>query len=141
MRLTVSLVQPVVPPGWSFQQSTTLFAPHGDASIIASSEPLDPSMDTERYAAVQLGLLQREMGDFLELASGRLLLGDAVPARWRQFRWTPPDGVSVTQLQVYAAAGGRGATATATTPSTEWDRYESLVHDVMRSMHVAVDRP
>ncbi len=137
MRLTVNLVQLVVPNGWHFKQTTTLTAPTGEANVIASSEPLDPSVDTQHYAAAQLGALQREFPHFREVASGQILLGNVVPAVWRQFEWKPPDGVPVTQLQLYAVVGGRGSTATATTASTSWDRYEGVFHDVLRTMVVA----
>ena len=42
----------------------------------------------------------------------------------RRFEWTPPDGVAVTQIQLYYAEDGRGYTATATTPSTQFERFE-----------------
>lgn len=138
MRVSNIEIQPDCPPGWFRKTSVTLLAPDGQANVIASSEPLDATIDNERYAAVQLDLLQREFPHFAEHASGRLDLG-GIGAIWRQFSWTPPDGVSITQLQLYAVTNGRGHTATATTPTASWNRFEELFHDTFRSMIVAVD--
>lgn len=133
MRVTNTGVQPICPPGWYRKTSVTLLAPDGQANMIASSEPLDPTIDTEQYALTQLTLLRREFPKFEEHASGRLDL-DGIIAVWRQFSWSPPDGVPVTQVQLYATTIGRGYTATGTSPTASWDRFEEIFHDTFRSM-------
>ncbi len=47
------------------------------------------------------------------------------------------DGVAVTQLQIYYAHCGRGYTATATTPSTSWSRFEPVFHRVLETLEIA----
>ncbi len=133
MRISNTGIQPVCPEGWYHKTSVTLLAPDGLGNVIASSEPLDGSFDTERYAMVQLELLRDQFPQFSEHANGRLDLG-GTPAIWRKFSWTPPDGLPVTQLQLYAVADGRGYTATATTPTSNWERYEEVFHNAFRSI-------
>ena len=126
-----------LPPGWFAKESVTLLAPDGSANVIASSEPLDPSIDTDRYAEVQGGLLRREFPHYQELWFGRMAVLGGLPGVQREFTWTPPDGVPVTQLQWYFAQAGRGYTATATTPSSSFSRLEPALRHVLGGVRVA----
>jgi hypothetical protein len=124
---TASLTVPL-PLGWFGKESFTVLAPDGQANVIASSEPLDPSIDTERYAEVQRGLLEREFPEYHEIGSGELTLAGGITAHWREFGWKPPDGVRVRQVQLYAVPSpGRGYTATATSSDAGWDRYAAIL--------------
>lgn len=136
MRISSTEIQPVCPEGWYYKTSVTMLAPDGQGNVIASSEPLDPSMDTDRYATVQLELLRGQFHQFSEHANGRLDL-EGTAAIWRRFSWSPPDGLPVTQLQLYAVANGRGYTATATTPTSNWERYEEVFHNALRSIVIS----
>lgn len=113
-----------LPEGWFAKESITLLAPDGQANIIASSEPLDPSIDTDRYAEVQGELLRKEFPGYREFAYEPAQMLGGRRGFIRRFEWTPPDGVPVTQIQLYYAENGRGYTATATTPSTAFERFE-----------------
>ena len=93
-RFAASITVPL-PPGWFAKESFTVLAPDGQANVIASSEPLDPSIDTARYAEVQRGLLEKEFPDYHEIGSGEITLAGGVAAQWREFGWQPPDGVRV----------------------------------------------
>lgn len=58
----------------------------------------------------------------------------------RVFEWTPPGGVTVVQVQLYCAEQGRGCTATATTPSTQYERFRDRFGDVLGALKfVAID--
>ena len=48
----------------------------------------------------------------------------------------PPDGVAVTQMQAYYAENGRGYTTTATTPSTQFDRFEWAFNMVLSDIAI-----
>jgi hypothetical protein len=113
-----------LPEGWFAKESITLLAPDGQANIIASSEPLDPSIDTDRYSEVQGELLRKEFPGYREFAYEPAQMLGGRRGFIRRFEWTPPDGVPVTQIQLYYAENGRGYTATATTPSTAFERFE-----------------
>jgi hypothetical protein len=120
--------------GWFAKESMTLLAPDGQANIIASSEPLDTSIDTYQYAEVQGNLLRNEFPGFVEIDYGpRLILGGK-PGYLRTFSWTPDKGENVTQIQLYYAEGGRGYTATATTPTSQFARYEQQVRACLDSL-------
>jgi hypothetical protein len=123
-----------VPDGWFHKQSITLLAPDGQANMIVSSEPLDPILTTDHYAQIQADLLRREFPGFREHEVGRVVLGSGHEAVWRAFSWVPPDGVSVTQLQVYVADRGRGYTATGTTPTNNWNQVEAVFHRMVSSL-------
>ena len=112
----------VVPEGWFVKESITLLAPDGQANVIASSEPLDPTLDSFRYAQIQGDLLRKEFPGYQEFSfDAHVVFG--LPGFKRHFAWVPPDGLPVTQVQVYATNEGRGYTVTATTPSTNQERF------------------
>ncbi len=119
-----------LPDGWFAKESITLLAPDGQANVIVSSEPLDPSIDSYRYAEVQGTLLRQEFPGYRELVFEPTEMLGGRRGYLRRFEWKPPDGVPVTQLQMYYTEHGRGYTATATTPSNQyaglrrtWFRY------------------
>lgn len=132
-RFTPTINTPV-PDGWFVKQSITLLASDRQANIIASSEPLDPPIDTERYAAAQGELLSKEFPGYIEHDAGWQTLDNGEQVIRRRFSWEPPDGVRVTQVQMYAAAGGTGYTATATTPTSEFDRHHLVIATVLQGL-------
>lgn len=120
--------------GWFAKESVTVLAPDGQANVIASTEPLDPTIGSEDYARIQGDLLRTEFPRYVEHAFTPALVFGGRPGFVRRFSWTPPDGVSVTQIQLYHAQGGRGFTATATTPSTQFERHEPALRRILASL-------
>ena len=118
-------VRALLPDGWRAKESVTLVAPDGYANVIASSEPVDPGLDAQQYAEAQGDLLRREFSGYQELEFGPRLIFGGRPGYVRTFSWQPENGDPVTQIQLYYAESGRGYTATATTPSSEFQRYGS----------------
>ena len=107
---------------------------------IASSEPLDPTIDSTQYATIQGELIRKEFPGFTEHSFGPMALFGDQSGYERRFSWTPPDGVRVHQIQIYFSQAGRGYTATATTPATQLDRYEAELRGNSRSTAVPVGR-
>jgi hypothetical protein len=130
--LTVS-----VPENWFAKVSTTLLAPDGQANVIASSEPLDPTITIERYAEVQGELLEREFPGYVLRSYGRESVLGGRSGYFRHFEWTPPDGVPVTQIQMYYVENGRGYTATATTPTEGFPQREIVLREAIRGLRFA----
>lgn len=128
-----------LPTGWFAKESMTILAPDGQANIIASSEPLDESIDTDRYAGVQGDLLRAEFPGYREVSFEPVAMLGGRQGYRRQFEWTPPEGLPVTQIQLYHAEPGRGFTATATTPSTVFPAVESVLREVLESL--TIDHP
>ncbi len=127
-----------VPDGWFAKESLTFVAPDGQANVIASSEPLDETIRSEEYAQIQGDLLQSEFPEYAELSfEPAHVFGRAGFVRY--FRWTPPDGVSVTQIQFYHADTGRGFTATATTPTINFDSVGGLLRLVLDALVIGDD--
>jgi hypothetical protein len=111
--------------------------------MIVSSEPIDASLDVERYVAIQGELLDREFVGYYEesLEPARVFGGRS--GYIRRFGWSPPDGVPVRQIQVYAVEEGRGFTATATAPLHAAPGFEAVFAGLIASLdiaHVADDR-
>ena len=73
-----------VPETWFAKESVTFLAPDGQANVIASSEPLDPSIDTERYASTQGDLLAKEFPGYEQHE-----LRDTEPPGWAPGRLPP----------------------------------------------------
>src|SRR5438874_899986 len=55
-----------LPPGWYGKESFTVLAPDGQANVIVSSEPLNPSIDVYEYAEAQGGLLAKDFNEYHE---------------------------------------------------------------------------
>ena len=129
-----------VPAGWAVKESFTVLSPDGQANVIVSREPLAPDLTTEQYAEIQHGLLRREFPGFEQHDLTEVTLSCG-PALLRTFSWKPPDGVRVTQRQLYFAADGTGCTATATTASSAIARFGPLFDTVLRSLELTVPAP
>jgi tetratricopeptide (TPR) repeat protein len=123
-----------VPDGWQLKQSITVFAPDGLANVIASTEPLAPEFTTETYAGAQGDLLDREFPQFEQLELSQIQTDDEREFIRRVFRWTPEGGEQVTQIQLYCATRGRGYTATATTPTSEYNAHSFELELILRGL-------
>jgi hypothetical protein len=124
----------LVPIGWQARESITLTEPGGAANVIASGEPIDDGIDAERYASVQGDQLRAQMPGFEEREFGPASDFLGRPGFRRVFGWTPPDGVEVTQIQMYAVADGRGYTATATAPASNFEAFAGTFHVMLSSL-------
>lgn len=131
-QLTIPLFE-----GWLAKESITILAPDGQANVIASSEPLDPSIDTSQYAQIQGDLLRKEFPGYQEHAFEPARILGGKNGYIRRFEWFPPDGVPVTQIQLYYAEQGRGYTATATTPTSQFGRFEVEFRQLLGGIAVA----
>ncbi|HUR85345.1 MAG TPA: tetratricopeptide repeat protein [Solirubrobacteraceae bacterium] len=125
-----------VPEDWFAKESTTLLAPDGQANVIASAEPLDPEITVERYAEVQGEILEKEFPGYHEAMFEPFPMFGDRHGFVRQFEWTPPDGVPVTQIQIYYVSKGRGYTATATTPTSGFPDRELTLMAVLRGLRL-----
>ena len=122
-----------MPSGWFWKESLTFLAPDGQANVIVSSEPLDPSIDTTRYAEAQGDLLRSEFPGYQEHEFSKTSAFGFEDGYLRRFEWTPPDGEPVTQLQIYAVRQSRGYTATATATTTRYLANEEAMLDILLS--------
>lgn len=125
-----------LPAGWFFKESHTIIAPKGNANVIASSEPLDPSIDGKLYADIQGDILSSEFTGYTPRGDLEPILIEGVEGGgWRrEFTWHPKDGEPVTQIQVYAVRPGRGFTATATTLTSDLENFYTVLSDVLSAI-------
>lgn len=123
-----------VPNEWSFNESMTLLSPDGMANVIVSSEPIDSSLTAQAYAEVQGDQLRTEFPEYREFELVEAQVFGGRPGYSRHFEWKPADAERVTQIQLYYAESGRGYTATATTPSTNFEELESQLRQVLAGL-------
>jgi hypothetical protein len=124
----------VIPDEWDWKESLTFLAPGGDANVIYSSEPLDGNVDLDRYVSVQGELLLAEFPGYREIALERMQMMGRRQGCLRRFEWSPPEGVPVTQLQLYYVEDARGYTATATTPTTNFPTVDAILVDILQRL-------
>ncbi len=129
-------VSGLIPADWFAKESLTLLHPDGRANVIASSEPLPSGVDTEQYAHTQGQLLDTEFPDYVLHAFEPMLVFGGRRGRVRRFSWTPPEGVQVTQVQIYYVEAERGYTATATTPSSEYAELELELWEILEGLSI-----
>jgi hypothetical protein len=129
-------IQAPRPAEWFFKESITVIAPHGEANVIISGEPLSPHISVDRYAEVQGELLAAEFPGYHQDSFEPSVVFGHHLGYLRQFSWRPPDGVPVTQLQCYAVQESRGYTGTATTPTTGFGRHEDVLRWVLASASI-----
>lgn len=124
-----------LPGDWTFRESLTLAAESGDASVIASSEPVSKELDSERYAVSQ-GELLGEFPGYREHAFEEARFFGGRRAYLRRFEWTPEDREPVMQIQIYAVEDGRGYTATATTLRDTFNRVELTLVEILQGLSI-----
>ena len=124
------------PPGWIHKESITLLHPEGVANVIFSSEPVSQEIDSESYASMQGDLLWKEFPGYGELDFESFVLAGVGSGFKRTFSWVPPDGIPVTQFQIYAVRDGRGYTATATAPSSQFYTMDQILLHALTNLAV-----
>lgn len=129
-----------LPEDWFFKESLTLLAPAGDANVITSSEPVPDDLDSEAYAKVQGDILQNEFPGYHEHAFEPAVLFGGRKTYVRRFEWSPEEAAPVMQIQIYYAEGGRGYTATATTPRDNFDSVELKLTEILEGLSIDPDQ-
>ena len=130
-----------LPRSWQVKESVTLLAPDGQANVIASIEPLDEGIALEQYAGIQGDLLQKEFPGFREHAYGEVIALGGRSGMMREFTWAPPDGVEVSQIQLYYVEDGRGYTATATTPASQFPARRVELRQILLAVRLRGQPP
>ena len=136
-RYTPSVSIPL-PEGWQANDSVTLVAPDGQANVIVSSQQIPDEMSTEEFASAMNEAL--DSPDFATVKVISFGPSDMLSGRdaWlRHFEWEPEDSPPVSQMQLYHAEAGRGYTATATVPTTEAERYELTLGQLLSGLTLA----
>jgi hypothetical protein len=130
-------IQFEIPEGWAFKEQITILRDPDkqvSANLIASSEPAPANTDSEGYAKQIAEQLQRECPAYLELEFERMDAFGGEDGWLRRFEWEPERNLRITQLQVYCVNQGRAYTATATTESEHFDRYQTELIRVLYSL-------
>jgi hypothetical protein len=125
-----------VPEGWVAKGSITLVAPDGEANVIASTEPLEEVVDTERFADARGEVLEQGFPGYREMHAGPVRLLGGRRVFHRIFEWTPEDSEPVTQIQVYHVEGRQAFTATATTPSATFEASQDVLKAILAALRI-----
>jgi hypothetical protein len=126
-----------IPDDWLTKESITLYEQNWEANVIASYEPIEEGLTSKEYAESQGDPLRQEFPAYDEISFSPTELLGGRSGYLRKFEWTPPDGERVTQLQLYYAENGRGFTATATTSSVAFYKFERVLIDVLRNLSLS----
>ena len=124
------------PVEWYSKESHVFLSPDGRANVVASSEPLEPDIDSRGYADVQGDLLEQEFAGYREHSFEAMAVFGGRTGFRRRFSWQPEDSEPVTQVQLYYAEDGRGFTATATAAEGEYDLYELTLLELLGSLRI-----
>lgn len=127
----------LIPEEWFIKESFTFLSPDGQANVIASSEAIDVNIDSRTYATIQGDLLRVEFPEYREYFFSETPVFGNRQGYMRRFEWKPPDGVPVTQMQLYYAEHGRGYTATATSTSANIQKVELVVRQILGQIRLA----
>jgi len=127
------------PDDWEFREQITILAaanPMGEvqANVLASSEPVDPGLESEGYARSMEKRLEEEFPAYREIELEEMDVFGGRSGWMRRFEWAPEPDRAVTQIQIYYAEGGRGYTATATAESEDFGEYQAELVSVLSSM-------
>lgn len=131
-----SILRAELPDGWLGKDSMSLLEPNGRCNVICSSEPLDPSIDAFEYARWQGELLEEEFNGYELIAFKPELVFGGRPGYMREFSWTPEDGRTIRQIQLYYSVSGRGFTATATSPEDDFDDLEATLRHCLLNLKI-----
>jgi uncharacterized protein YjbI with pentapeptide repeats len=103
------------------------------ANVISSSATIPPKwsgVDAHRYGELETGKELKTFPGYHQLApKATNVFG--VPGFRRLYEWDPKDGEPVTQIQQYYTEKDRGYTATATTTSDNFEKYEPQLLDAL----------
>jgi len=119
---------------WLFKESVTLLASSGKANVIFSSEPLAEGVDSQAYAETQEKLLREEFPEYNQIDYEPMTMLGNREGFIRRFEWTPPDGMRVTQLQLYCVNNGRGYIATATALAKDFGQHELEMVEILEGL-------
>ena len=86
-------------------------------------------------------MLRDEFPGYQELAFEETELFGGRRGYIRQFEWSPPDGVRVSQIQLYYTEDGRGYTATATTPKDNFPGVELVLRQLLSGLRIRATTP
>lgn len=125
-----------MPKEWFGKESITIVEPDSQANVIASSEPLGSDFDAARYAEVQVKLIRVEFPGYQELFFGSALVFGNRRGYVHHFQWIPPDGLSITQIQMFYIENERAYTATATTSTVLFERYKEQLQEILDSLRI-----
>jgi hypothetical protein len=131
----------LIPEGWSVRESIELVSPQQSAYVAAAADFLPAGTTIEQYAE-QLGTELRErLPGFEEIALEQTGVPGGSRALIRRFRWRPPDGEPVMEIQRYTLENGRGIVCAARATERTFAEHESQLQQLLAGIGVGVPAP
>jgi hypothetical protein len=121
--------------GWGGRWSATLTAAGGRANLVATTEPIDPSIDPRQYADAQAEPVEREFDDYVELSFEAALVFGGRPGYLRRFEWRSDIG-RVRQMQAYYTWNGRAYLMTGTALAEGFEEVEESLNALMAGVTI-----
>lgn len=133
-------VTPSPPLRSPVKEHITLRSRDGQANVIASVEPVDPTLGTAAFADAK-GASLRGLPDYSEQAYGPSVLFGDRDGMLRRFSWSGPHGRHTTHLQAYHARDGSGYRVTATARTEQFAAREGELRRVIADLRLRDGRP
>jgi hypothetical protein len=123
----------MLPDGWIGRESITLLAPTGNANVIASSDEVNPTLNTKDYADAQVAQARAEFPGYRQLMLKEFRVFGGLPGYIHQFEWESDKG-TVRQTQLYYVANGTVWYATATATSIAYEQVQGQLLEVLSGL-------
>jgi hypothetical protein len=131
----------LIPDGWFARESIQLASAEHDAFVVGSADVLPPGTTVEQYAEQYGEQLRERLPNYQELELEQATLPGGRPAFIRKFRWAPPDGDPVAELQMYTVENGRGIIASGRTAEETFGELEQRLRELLAGIGVGSAPP
>lgn len=121
----------LIPEGWVVRESIQLASAEQNAYVVASVDVLARGTTAEQYAGQYEEQLRRRLPGYEEVLVETVELPQARSGFLRKFRWAPPEGEPITELQMYVVENGRVIVSTARAAEEAFDELEPQLRDLL----------
>jgi hypothetical protein len=126
----------LIPSGWLVRESIELASVDDNAYVTAAVDAVDPKTTAHQLAERYATVLSKQLSGYEEIRIDEADLPGGRSAVVRKFRWTPPSGEPVEELQMYAVQDGRGVVATAMARETGFDELEPKLRELLAGIGI-----
>jgi hypothetical protein len=121
----------LIPEGWVIRESIEFASPAERAYVIASAYIPPADTTSAQLAEAQGNFLRERLPEYDEVSLVETSLPHGGAGLVRSFRWTPPEGERLAELQLYAVANGRAIVLTARSPAEGFDEREPKLRELL----------
>lgn len=128
-----------IPQEWEDQTVYRFKGPEDDGinhNILVTIENEVDIPDLERYADMQIKVVETELQGYHELKRGRIVLNNRFPAYELVYKWCPVEDREVYQRVIYILHKETGYILTATFSKKTWKTRGAEIDKILRSFTI-----